>query len=140
MTSSAVAAATGPSGDDASRRDPLAIAPEVKASIRVLVVDDERTLRESCASVLQMDGYNVTVIGRGEEALEAVRRRRFDIILVDLYMSQVSGMDILQAALQAADHLRHLHPFFEVGEFGSLFRDPGSRARIAEGLRKAGLD
>ena len=102
MTSSAVAASAGTQGGDAARRDPLAIPAEVKASIRVLVVDDERTLRESCASVLQMDGYNVTVIGRGEEALEAVRRRRFDIVLVDLYMSQVSGMDILQAALQAA--------------------------------------
>ena len=68
MTSSAVAAAAGAPGGDAARRDPLAIPPEVKASIRVLVVDDERTLRESCASVLQMDGYNVTVIGRGEEA------------------------------------------------------------------------
>jgi DNA-binding response OmpR family regulator len=30
------------------------------------VVDDERTLRESCASVLEMDGFNLTVIGRGE--------------------------------------------------------------------------
>src|ERR687896_1074593 len=82
-------------------RDPLSIPSEVKASIRVLVVDDERTLRESCASVLQMDGYNVTLIGRGEEALETVRRRKFDIILVDLYMSQVSGLEILQATLEA---------------------------------------
>src|SRR4026207_188354 len=82
-------------------RDPLSIPNEVKASIRVLVVDDERTLRESCASVLQMDGYNVTVIGRGEEAIETVKRRKFDIILVDLYMSQISGLEILQAALGA---------------------------------------
>jgi DNA-binding NtrC family response regulator len=82
-------------------RDPLSIPPEVKASIRVLVVDDERTLRESCASVLQMDGFNVTIIGRGEEALETVRRRKFDIILVDLYMSQVSGLEILRAAVEA---------------------------------------
>ena len=87
-------------GSDAAR-DPLSIAPDVKASIRVLVVDDERTLRESCASVLQMDGYNVTVVGRGEEALESVKRRKFDIILVDLYMSQVSGLDILRATLEA---------------------------------------
>ena len=86
---------------DAPGRDPLAIPPEVKASIRVLVVDDERTLRESCASVLQMDGFNVTLIGRGEEALDTVKRRKFDIILVDLYMSQCSGMDILRVALQA---------------------------------------
>ena len=72
-----------PSGSESTSRDPLSIPSEVKASIRVLVVDDERTLRESCASVLQMDGYNVTLIGRGEEALETVRRRKFDIILVE---------------------------------------------------------
>jgi DNA-binding NtrC family response regulator len=83
-----------------SARDPLSIPTDVKASIRVLVVDDERTLRESCASVLQMDGYNVTLIGRGEEALETVKRRKFDVILVDLYMSQVSGLEILRAALE----------------------------------------
>jgi DNA-binding NtrC family response regulator len=82
-------------------RDPLSIPAEVKASIRVLVVDDERTLRESCASVLQMDGFNVTLIGRGEEALEVARRRKFDIVLVDLYMSQVSGIDILRTVLEA---------------------------------------
>src|SRR5436190_344830 len=82
-------------------RDPLSIPADVKASIRLLVVDDERTLRESCASVLQMDGYNVTVIGRGEEAIDTVKRRKFDIVLVDLYMSQTSGLDILQATLSA---------------------------------------
>ncbi|MDX2122234.1 MAG: sigma-54 dependent transcriptional regulator, partial [Gemmatimonadota bacterium] len=89
----------GPPGDSGGR-DPLSIPAEVKASIRILIVDDERTLRESCASVLQMDGYNVTLIGRGEEALEVVKRRKFDIILVDLYMSQTSGMDILRSALE----------------------------------------
>jgi DNA-binding NtrC family response regulator len=80
-------------------RDPLSIPAEVKASIRLLVVDDERTLRESCASVLQMDGYSVTLAARGEEALDLVKNRHFDIMLVDLYMSQVSGLEILRAAL-----------------------------------------
>jgi len=88
-------------GSESAARDPLSIPSDVKASIRILVVDDERTLRESCASVLQMDGYNVTLIGRGEEAVDTVKRRKFDIILVDLYMSQVSGLQILQAALEA---------------------------------------
>src|SRR5438094_2971554 len=90
-----------PSASESSARDPLSIPSEVKASIRVLVVDDERTLRESCASVLQMDGYNVTLVGRGEEALDTVKRRKFDVVLVDLYMSQVSGLDILRATLGA---------------------------------------
>src|ERR687890_1449744 len=82
-------------------RDPLSISPEVKAGLRVLIVDDDRTLREGCASVLQMDGFNVSFTGRGDEALEIVRRRKFDIVLVDLYMTPVSGMDVLRATLEA---------------------------------------
>src|SRR5690242_7251679 len=82
-------------------RDPLSIPAEIKAGVRILVVDDDRTLREGCASVLQLDGYNVTFCGRGDEAVELVKRRKFQIILVDLYMTPVSGMDILKAALAA---------------------------------------
>jgi DNA-binding NtrC family response regulator len=82
-------------------RDPMSIPADLKASLRLLIVDDDRTLREGCASVLQLDGYNVTAIGRGDEAVEAVKRRKFDIALLDLYMTPVSGMDILRATLEA---------------------------------------
>jgi CheY-like chemotaxis protein len=81
-------------------RDPLAIPASVKADIRILVVDDDRTFREGCASVLELDGYNVTFCGRGDEALEIVRRRKFDIVLVDLYLQPISGIDILKATLE----------------------------------------
>lgn len=104
MSNPLVADSDRPSGrgqDAVAARDPLSIAPEVKASIRILLVDDERTLRESCASVLQMDGFAVTLAGRGEEALDLLKNRKFDIVLVDLYMSQVSGLELLRAALQA---------------------------------------
>jgi DNA-binding NtrC family response regulator len=83
-----------------NERDPLAIPDDIKSSIRIAIIDDERTLRESCATVLQADGYSVTTIGRGEEAIDTVKRRKFDIVLVDLYMSQVTGIDILRAALE----------------------------------------
>src|SRR6267143_478732 len=79
----------------------LAIGPEDKARIRILVVDDEHTLRESCASVLGNEGYDVTVCGRGQEALALFKRRPFDIVLADLYMSQVDGLALLRAALAA---------------------------------------
>jgi DNA-binding NtrC family response regulator len=69
------------------------------SSLRVLVVDDDRTLREGTASVLQMDGHAVTSTGRGDEALDLVRRRKFDLVLVDLYLTPTSGMEILRACL-----------------------------------------
>ncbi len=76
--------------------------PQAKAGIRFLIVDDDRTLRESCSNLLQLDGYQVTVAGRGQEALELLRHRRFDIVLLDLYMSDVPGYDLLRAAMETA--------------------------------------
>ena len=81
--------------------DAFSITPEQKATIRILIVDDDRTLREGCASALQVEGYNVTTLGRGDEAIELVRRRKFDIVLVDLMMTPVPGAEILTAILQA---------------------------------------
>jgi len=86
---------------ESSATDPGSIPASVRAQLQVLVVDDDRTLREGCASVLRMDGYNVTVVSRGEEAIELVKRRRFDIALLDLYMTPIGGTEILKAALRA---------------------------------------
>jgi len=74
----------------------------VKGGIRFLIVDDDRTLRESCANLLQLDGYTVSVAGRGHEALELLRHRRFDIVLLDLYMSDVSGYELLRVAMETS--------------------------------------
>src|SRR6185503_10245105 len=86
-------------GADANVNGLLSIGPETKARIRTLVVDDEHTLRDSCATMLRLEGYDVTVSGRGQEALEVLKRRPFDIVLTDLYMSQVDGLSLLRAAL-----------------------------------------
>ncbi len=83
------------SADPSAVRDAMAVAPEARATLRLLIVDDDRTLREGCASILQGDGYNVTVTGRADDAMELVKRKKFDIILCDLYLTPVSGMDIL---------------------------------------------
>ena len=101
-TSNRPATASRPSGATGAQDLPDPGVPEqMRASIRILVVDDDRTLREGCASVLQVEGYAVTVCGRGDEAIEMVRRTTFDIVLVDLYMTPVPGMEILKATLGA---------------------------------------
>lgn len=74
---------------------------EMNSVVEILIVDDESTLRESCASVLRLEGYEVTLCGRGDEAAELVQRRRFDVVLLDLYMSRVDGMDLLRTILEA---------------------------------------
>src|SRR5213594_3349714 len=59
--------------------DLISISPSVRQSIRTLVIDDERVMRDSCASVLTAEGYHVTTAGRGVEALDPTPRRR-DVI------------------------------------------------------------
>jgi DNA-binding NtrC family response regulator len=81
--------------------DPLHLPQDAKSALGLLIVDDDRTLREGCANILQLDGYTVQTIGRGDEAVDLLRRKKFDIVLVDLYMTPVTGMDILAAALEA---------------------------------------
>ena len=88
--------ASGPPPGDLN--DDGAVPREVRETISVLVVDDEHTLRESCASLLRTEGYPVTVVGRGDEAAELIRKKPFDIMLLDLYMSEMTGMQLLEVA------------------------------------------
>ena len=75
---------------------------DARRTLRVLVVDDDRTLREGCANILRVDGHQVVACGRGEDAIAAVGRQAFDLALVDLYMTPVSGMDVLRAITAAS--------------------------------------
>ncbi len=78
----------------------MPISPEARGTVQVCVVEDEDTLRESCANILRMEGYAVTVCGRGQEAQELLRRRGFDVVVVALRMPQVDGLSLLRTALE----------------------------------------
>jgi len=71
------------------------------SSIRVLIVEDEETLLQSCASVLENDGYAVTTSGVAREAQSLLRHNVFDILLLDWYMSDIPGCELLPVALGA---------------------------------------
>lgn len=73
---------------------------EFRATLNLLLVDDERTLRESCRSILEGLGYRVEVASKGEDALKLLQRRSFNIVLTDLYMNDVPGIELLKAALE----------------------------------------
>src|ERR1044071_4778778 len=88
-----------PSSKTLESESPAALSRAQLAAVRVLVIDDDRTLREGCASVLQVEGYTVTACGRGDEAIEMIRRSAYDIIIIDLYMTPVPGMEILKAVM-----------------------------------------
>ncbi|HXC24998.1 MAG TPA: sigma-54 dependent transcriptional regulator [Gemmatimonadaceae bacterium] len=75
-----------------------AVSQGARASLRVLVVECDDSLREGCLAVLRGEGYNATGVSQGDEAIKLITKRKFEIILVNLFMSGVSGMKILEAA------------------------------------------
>ena len=83
------------------RPDSTPYAGLASSSIRILIVEDEDTLRESCASVLTHDGYDVAATGAAREAQTLLRHSMFDVVLLDWYMSDVPGCELLPVALAA---------------------------------------
>ncbi|MBU1181248.1 MAG: sigma-54 dependent transcriptional regulator [Pseudomonadota bacterium] len=63
---------------------------------RILIVDDELIMRESLAGWLLRDGHEVQTASSGEEALDKIKEIRFDILLVDIKMEGMSGLDVLK--------------------------------------------
>ncbi len=64
---------------------------------RVLVVDDELMWRELLSMALAAAGYDVDAASSGEEALALLRERDFDALVLDLFLSGMSGFDVLRA-------------------------------------------
>ncbi len=67
----------------------------------VLIVEDNAILGEALADLLEEAGYNVTLARGGAEALELLAQRSFAVVLSDIYMPGVNGVDVLQAAHQS---------------------------------------
>jgi response regulator RpfG family c-di-GMP phosphodiesterase len=65
---------------------------------RVLLVDDEPTVCQLMNDALLRAGYECRSCSSGEEALDALKREPFDIVITDLYMPGISGMSLLQEA------------------------------------------
>lgn len=69
---------------------------------KILVVDDEQGLREVLSIMLKRTGYAVTSVADGEEAVELLSKEIFDLVITDLRMPKVNGMEVLKAAKSAS--------------------------------------
>lgn len=65
---------------------------------KILVVDDEETTRRSLADILRLEGMQVKTAACGEAAVEALQQETFDLILLDLKMPGMDGLDVLRIA------------------------------------------
>ena len=68
----------------------------------LLIVDDEPIARQSLSDILRLEGYSVVAVASGEAAVEHLRNYSVDLMIVDLKMPGMNGLDLIQVANQLA--------------------------------------
>ncbi len=89
-------------------------APTYKA--RILVIDDESEIRESLATLLELEGYNVELAVNATDGLRKVEAASYDLILLDLMMPDRSGMEVLKDLRERGVET----PVFMITAYGSV--------------------
>ncbi|MFN2146498.1 MAG: response regulator transcription factor [Anaerolineales bacterium] len=69
---------------------------------RILIVDDERAMRKSLEEILNLEGYQVSSVADGKSAIETLETGSFDLMLLDLKMPGVDGLEVLKFASEHA--------------------------------------
>lgn len=67
---------------------------------RILIVDDESSVRNSLKEILEFEKYTVETAVDGEDALKTLKNEEFDLVLCDIKMPKVDGMEVLEKAMQ----------------------------------------
>ena len=75
-------------------------------TIRILIADDDASLRRVIEVKLRQKGYEVKAVGDGESALVELKRGKFDLLLTDMKMPNMDGITLLERARQAAPDLQ----------------------------------
>ena len=73
--------------------------------IRIMVVDDEHLIRWSLEQNLKKQGYDVLTAGNGEEALRLVREEQPDLVLLDIQLPGITGLDVLEKIKEIDDEI-----------------------------------
>lgn len=95
----------------------------------ILVVDDEFDIREMVATILGANGYHIELAANGQEALTLLEQRSFALVITDLLMPNLSGIDVLT-------HVKALQPLAEV----ILVTAYGTLHSAVEALRQGAHD
>lgn len=96
---------------------------------KILVVDDEEFIRNSLEEILRLEGYEVLAVGNGELALAALQRETIDLMLLDLKMPAMDGMEVMRGALKTSPETRII-----------LLTGHGSLESAIEALRQGAHD
>ena len=64
--------------------------------MKILIIDDERAIRNSFSGILEDEGYDVDVAENGQQGLELVEKEKYDVIFCDIKMPVMGGVETLK--------------------------------------------
>jgi CheY-like chemotaxis protein/anti-sigma regulatory factor (Ser/Thr protein kinase) len=85
-------------------------------SFRILVVDDEKDVRDTLSEMIESLGYGVVVAENGVKALDRVRTERIDLVITDLSMPEMSGLDLIVEAKRISPNI----PIAVISAYGNV--------------------
>ena len=100
-----------------------------QSQVRILVVDDERNIRNNLGMVLEAEGYKVDTASNGDDALLRVKDGRYDIAFIDIQMPKMDGLEVLRL-------LRGLRPKMPV----VMLTAYGTVSRAVEAMKLGAVD
>ncbi|WP_166039056.1 response regulator [Sphingosinicella sp. YJ22] len=100
--------------------------------IKILLAEDDDSMRLYLSRALERVGYEVTAVDRGTAALPLIERERFDLLLTDIVMPELDGIELAQQAATIAPDMRVM---FITG-FAAVALKAGRRAPEAKVLSK----
>ena len=70
---------------------------------RILIVEDELDLRSTLEFKFKSEGYSVNAVSKGKDAIEAIARKKPDLVLLDLMLPDMSGLDVCKTIRNSTD-------------------------------------
>ena len=61
---------------------------------KILIIDDEASIRSSLQGILEDEGFAVKAVETGEAGLEALKSQNFDLVLLDIWLPEMSGLEV----------------------------------------------
>lgn len=83
---------------------------------KLLIIDDERAIRSTLREILEYENYEVEDIDNGVDGLELIKKKKFDLVLCDIKMNKMDGMEVLEQALAYSPDL----PFIMISGHGTV--------------------
>ncbi len=106
-----------------------------RTGMNILVVDDEKNMRTTLAAILAEEGYTVAEAGTGEQALELCDRQAFDVVLMDVRMPGVNGVDAFRTIRRHQEGIKViLMSAYGVDELKRTALEEGAVAFLAKPL------